>query len=140
MFVSLTRLKIRSVRFLPFFFLHALGTMRQVRKAPGLQTGAVLNDRQWTFWTMTAWDTQANMRQFMNSGAHKRVMPHLLNWCDEASVAHWEQEDGALPSWTGAAERMRKQGRPSKVRFPSGNHSTLSFRDPRTAAVVPIRR
>ena len=140
MFVSLTRLKIRSVRFLPFFFLHALGTMRQVKKAAGLETGAVLNDREWTFWTMTAWDTQTNMRQFMNSGAHKRVMPHLLNWCDEASVAHWEQEDSALPSWTDAAERMRKQGRPSKVLFPSSNHSTLNFRDPRTAAVVPIRR
>ena len=138
-FVSLTRLRIRSIRFLPFFALHVFGTMRQVKKAPGFQTGAVLNDREWTFWTMTAWDAQASMRQFMNSGAHKRVMPHLLNWCDEASVAHWEQEDRALPSWAEAALRMRSDGRPSKVRFPSPNHSTLNFREPRTAATVPIR-
>jgi hypothetical protein len=139
MFVSLTRLRIRSVRFLPLFFLHVVGTMRQVKKAQGFQTGAVLNDRQWTFWTMTAWDTQANMRQFMNSGAHKKVMPRLLNWCDEASVAHWQQEESVLPSWAAAAKRMRTEGRPSKVRFPSPHHATLDFREPRTAAMVPIR-
>jgi hypothetical protein len=139
-FVSLTRLRIRSIRYLPFFGLNAFQSMRQVKQAPGFQTGAVLNDREWTFWTMTAWDTQANMRQFMNSGAHKRAMPHLLNWCDEASVAHWQQEEAELPSWAAAAERMRKEGRPSKVRFPSPNHAALNFRDPRTAALVPIRR
>ncbi len=138
-FVSLTRLRIRSVRFVPLFGLHAFGTMRQVKKAAGFQAGAVLNDRQWTFWTMTAWDSQANMRLFMNSGAHKKVMPHLLNWCDEASIAHWEQDDNVLPSWIDAAARMRSQGRPSKVRFPSPNHATLNIREPRTAAVVPIR-
>ncbi len=139
-FISLTRLRIRSIRFLPFFGLHTFAAMRQVKTAMGFQTGAVLNDRQWTFWTMTAWDSQASMRQFMNSGAHKKTMPHLLNWCDEASVAHWEQQDSALPSWKEAAVRMRSHGRPSKVHFPSPDHATLNFREPRTAAVVPIRR
>lgn len=139
-FVSLTRLRIRSVRFIPFFLVYAFRSVRQVSKASGFQGGMVLNDRERTFWTMTAWDTMANMRQFMNSGAHKKVMPHLLHWCDEASIAHWEQTESALPSWTEATERMRGDGRPSKVLNPSARHATLEFREPKTTGGTPIRR
>src|SRR5580658_789185 len=97
-FVSLTRLRIRSTRFAPIFLLYTLRALRQVKKAPGFQKGGLLTDRSWTFWTMTAWDTQENMRQFMITGAHKEAMPRLLRWCDEASVAHWTQPEVTLPS------------------------------------------
>ncbi len=76
----------------------------------------------------------------MVSGSHKQAMPHLLHWCDEASVAHWTQPDATLPSWTEADRRMREQGRISKVRYPSPQHASLSYRPPRTAASGPIRR
>ena len=138
-FVSLTRLRIRSIRFMPFFAVYAFRSFRQVSKAPGFQGGAVLNDRERTFWTMTAWDTPENMRQFMTSGAHKKAMPHLLNWCDEASVAHWEQEESTLPSWIEAARHMREQGRASKVRYPSSGHVALSFSEPRGGSGTAIR-
>jgi hypothetical protein len=52
-FIGVTRLKVRSVRFLPSFVVHALRTRRQVREAPGFQGGSLLADRSWTFWTMT---------------------------------------------------------------------------------------
>jgi hypothetical protein len=133
-FVSLTRLRIRSFRFVPIFVLHTMRSLRQVKAASGFQTGALLADRRWTFWTMTAWDTPESMRQFMLSGSHKAAMPHLLDWCDEASVAHWTQLDPALPSWTEADSRMRETGRPSKVRHPSPQHATLTYRPPRTTA------
>src|SRR5579863_1464857 len=138
-FVSLTRLRIRSVRFMPLFAVYAFRSFRQVSKAPGFQAGAVLNDRERTFWTMTAWDTQENMRAFMTSGAHKKAMPHLLNWCDEASVAHWEQENSVMPSWTEASSHMREQGRASKVRYPSSGHASLSFAEPRDTPGTAIR-
>ena len=112
-FVSLTRLRIRSIRYLPFFAIHTFRSLRQVRKAPGFQTGALLNDRSWTFWTMTAWDGQESMRQFTSTGSHKQAMPRLLNWCDEASVTHWEQDGSTLPSWEEADQRMRETGRVS---------------------------
>ena len=88
-FISLTRLRIRSIRFLPFFFIHTTRSMRQVRRAPGFLAGALLPDKHLTFWTMTAWDSEESMRQFMISGAHKAAMTHLIHWCDEASVTHW---------------------------------------------------
>ncbi|HEX3891280.1 MAG TPA: DUF3291 domain-containing protein [Terracidiphilus sp.] len=140
LFVSLTRLRIRSLRFVPPFLLYAFRSTSQVKKAQGFQTGSVLNDRDWTFWTMTAWDTQASMRLFMNSGAHKQAMPRLLAWCDEASVAHWEQEENVLPSWPEAAQRMRTEGRASKVRYPSARHAALDFPEPRASSAVPVRR
>jgi hypothetical protein len=138
-FISLTRLRIRSFRFVPLFALQVFRSMRQVKRAPGFQRGALLADRSWTFWTMTAWDTQESMRRYMTTGSHKTAMPHLLHWCDEASVAHWEQPETSLPSWAEADKRMREEGRASKVRNPSPQHATLSYRAPRTTGDVTIR-
>ena len=98
-FVSLTRLRIRSVRFMPWFALDAWRSLRQVRAAEGFQDGALLPDRDRTFWTMTAWESESVMRRYMTTGAHKASMPKLMEWCDEASVAHSEQTEAALPSW-----------------------------------------
>ena len=139
-FVSLTRLRVRSFRFVPFFFLYAMRSIAQVKKAPGFQTGELLADRSFTFWTMTAWDSQESMRAYMVSGAHKAAMPKLLEWCDEASVAHWTQEAEGLPSWMEADGRMRRQGRISNVRHPSAEHDGLRYEIPRTTRGGPIRR
>lgn len=140
LFISVTRLRIRSLRFVPLFAFHAFRSLRQVKKAPGFQNGALLNDRSWTFWTMTAWDSQESMRAYMTAGSHKKAMQHLLDWCDEASVAHWIQQETTLPSWTEADRRMREGGRASKVRLPSPQHASLSYRPPRTTAALTIRR
>ena len=139
-FVSLTRLRVRSSRFVPLFALYTFRSLRQVKKASGFQKGALLADRRWTFWTLTAWDTQESMRQFMTSGTHKEAMPRLLHWCDEASVARWTQPEATLPSWTEADKRMRETGRISKVLHPSPQHTTLAYRTPRTTAGGEIRR
>jgi hypothetical protein len=97
-FVSLTRLRIRSFRFVPLFALQTWRTLRQIRSARGFRTGAILADRSWTFWTMTTWDSEESMRQFMVSGSHKTAMPHLVEWCDEASVAYRTQPEAPVPS------------------------------------------
>ncbi len=138
-FVSITRLRIRALRFLPAFFLHTMRTQSQLRQARGFLAGVLLPDRRWTFWTMTVWDSQEDMRAYMMNGAHKAAMPRLLNWCDEASVAHWEQPDARLPSWEEADARMRQSGRTSKVRHPSPDHAAMTFAAPRIKAGASIR-
>lgn len=138
-FVSLTRLRIRSIRFLPPFVVHAMRSLAQVKRAPGFKGGALLADRSWTFWTLTTWDRQESMRTYMITGSHQKAMPHLLDWCDEASVAHWTQPEGALPTWEEADQKIREIGRASKVRHPSPQHASLKFRTPRTTRSGTIR-
>ena len=79
-----------------------------------------------------------SMLRYMTTGAHKAAMPHLMKWCDEASVAHWEQEEMTLPSWEEADRRMREGGRISKVNKPSREHAGLNYRKPRTSGSAPI--
>ncbi len=57
-FISVTRLRIRSLFFLPAFAFHTLRSIRQVRTAAGFLDGNLLPDRHRTYWTMTAWDSQ----------------------------------------------------------------------------------
>jgi hypothetical protein len=99
------RLRVRSVRFLHCWVPHPQ-VARQVQRAPGFLHGVLLADREWTLWTMTAWDSEESMRPYMTTGHHKKAMPHLMQWCDEASVAHWNQEDAAMPSWEETDRRM----------------------------------
>ncbi|WP_417612217.1 antibiotic biosynthesis monooxygenase [Parasphingorhabdus sp.] len=139
-FVSITRLRIRSIRFLPSFAIHTFGANAQVRRADGFIAGSLLPDRKRTFWTMTLWQDQAAMRRFMTSGAHLRAMPKLMQWCDEASIVHWEQSGTNLPDWQDADQRMRTEGRPSKLLNPSLNHGDLSYLAPRTSRAAPLVR
>lgn len=138
-FVAVTRLRIRSPRFLPAFAVHAMQSLRRAKRAPGFLGGSLLTDRRWTFWTMTSWEGAGDMRRFMIAGAHAAAMPRLLEWCDEAAVVHWSQPDRRLPAWIEAAERMRQDGRPSKVRNPSPGHAALSYPAPRVSGARPIR-
>ena len=130
-FVSLTRLRLRSVRFLPGFALYAVRSQMQVQKAPGFLRVQLLPDKNWAFWTLTAWDSEESMRRYMTSGAHKKAMPHLLHWCDEASVAHWTQADATLPTWAEADKQMRETGRASKLNHPSPRHANLNYDPPK---------
>ena len=125
---------------MPMFGWDAVQSNRQVQRAAGFQTGALLADRKWAFWTMTAWDSQESMRRYMTTGSHKKAMPKLMEWCDEASVAHWEQEGTVLPGWAEADGRMREMGRVSKVRYPSATHAGLRYAEPRVSAGGVIRK
>lgn len=65
------------------------------------------------------WKSDAEVKVFRGSGAHKKAMRNLPNWCDEAACAHWLQEGNALPAWGILHERLLDEGRLSKVRYPS---------------------
>jgi heme-degrading monooxygenase HmoA len=114
-FISLTRLRVRSWRYLPQFIWHALKTGRQAERSAGFVGGKLLREVRNTFWTVTAWEDEAAMRAYRNAGAHRAVMPRLLDWCDEASVAHWSQDSTDIPDWQELHRRMVETGRPSKV-------------------------
>ena len=128
--VSVTRLRVRLLRYLPGFFLHTFRTGRQIRRAEGNLSFSLLNDARHTFWTLTVWRDEASMRNFMLSGAHREAMPHLLEWCDEASLVHWLQESEEPPVWAEAHRRLKQQGRLSKVNHPSVAHTRFEIPPP----------
>ncbi len=64
-FVSITRLRVRSWRYLPMFAIYALKSAREAARADGNLTTRLLRDRRNTFWTGTVWTSDAAMKRFM---------------------------------------------------------------------------
>jgi hypothetical protein len=117
--VSVTRFRLRSLRFVPFFMLHANRTIAQIRKADGFVAGAVRREADLAFWTLTVWRDETAMRAYGACGAHRKAAPHLAEWADEASVVHWTQRGGELPDWPEAVRRLREQGRAVRLVHPA---------------------
>lgn len=139
--VSVTRLRVRSWRFLPAFLFTAFRIDRQARKAEGSLGVQLLRDRRNAFWTCTSWDSESSMKAFMLAAPHGPAMRKLLRWCDEAAFAHWTQESDELPSWTEAHKKMLRYGRPSKVNHPSAAQQAFRIDepDPRAKPVVRLK-
>ena len=129
--ISVTRLRVRAFRYLPSFIFYSLLSARQAKHATGNLGTGLLREARRTFWTRTAWQDEAAMRAFMMAGAHRRVMPKLLDWCDEASVVHWTQDSPELPDWHEAHRRIIAEGRRSKVRYPSPAHLAYEIAEPK---------
>ena len=129
--VSVTRFRLRSLRFLPFFLLHANRTIAQIRKADGFVAWAVQRDADLAFWTMTVWRDEHSMRAYVASGAHRKAMPHLAEWADEASVGRWSQPGDNLPEWPEAVRHLRGEGRALTLPHSAPKHPGQGFAEPR---------
>jgi hypothetical protein len=134
-FISITRLRVHSLFYLPAFLWRTTGSLRQSQRSRGFLAGKVLREAKNVFWTATAWDDDAAMNAFRTSGAHGQAMPRLLDWCDEASVAHWIQPTAELPTWLEAHRRMVAEGRLSKVNHPSPAHLAKEIPAPRPSRI-----
>lgn len=118
---SVTRLRIRKLRFVPAFLFHTLRSTQQLRRSPGFLGGYTATGPRRTFWTVTAWADAEAMRAFRRTGAHLKAMPKLLDWCDEASVATLADTGIEPLDPAQAAARLQAEGRLSKVRHPSAD-------------------
>ncbi len=134
-FISVTRLRVRSIRYLPPFVWRAIQSVRQTERASGFLGGKLLREARNAFWTVTAWEEEAVMNAFRTSGSHLSAMPKLLEWCDEAAVVHWTQETAELPAWLEAHRRMVEEGRMSKVNHPSSHQSAKHIPAPRLSRI-----
>lgn len=120
--VSITRLRVRSIFYLPLFALHAFRSGAQAQRAEGLQDIATRVEAWDTHWTRTVWSEEASMKRFRNSGAHQLAMRLLSEMCSEASYTRWQQETPEPPTWDEARRHMLEHGALSKVKHPSKFH------------------
>jgi hypothetical protein len=125
--ISVTRLRVRSIRFLPMFLWYSFKSNQQAKHAPGNLASTVRAQENNVFWTMTVWEDEASMRSFMRSGAHREVMPKIQAWCDEGSVVHWQAENATLPTWKEAETAMFARGRFTPLTHPSVAHQHHQF-------------
>jgi heme-degrading monooxygenase HmoA len=121
--VSVTRLRVRTLRHMPGFLWYTYQSKRQLSRAPGFLGGALASAPSWTFWTTTAWADDPSIKRFRDTGWHKEAMRRLLDYCDEASLARWTQETGELPTAAAMLDRLKTTGRTSKVRHPTPAHA-----------------
>ena len=131
MFISVTRLRIRSIRFLPSFLWMTYLSQRQVARAAGFRGGKLFPDAHNTYWTITVWESEQTMKAFRGAQPHGKAMRRLPEWCSEAAYAHWDQEGDAPPSWDEAWKHLKKDGRLSRVAHPSADHEAGIFPKPR---------
>ncbi len=136
MLASVTRLRVRSLRYLPAFLWQTFLSQRQVVRAAGFSGGKLLIDRRRTFWTLTLWQDERAMKAFRGSAAHAKVMPRLAEWCDEAAYAHWTRDGDSVPDWQEAYGRLVAEGKLSRVAHPSREHSARQFPEPRLNPLI----
>jgi hypothetical protein len=111
----------------------------QARRAKGNLAVSILREAHNTFWTRSLWSDEAAMKSFMVSGAHRTIMPKLLEWCDEASVARWTQDFAQKPTWQEVHQRMQRDGRASRVNHPSEAHRRFDLPAPQVRRSGELR-
>lgn len=124
-FNSITRLRLRSFFTVPAFLRDARASADQAARSAGFISGALLLEGRLVFWTRTAWESEDAMKGYRDGAAHRAVMPKLMDWCDEASVAHWQGEP--VSHWDAIYTRMVADGRLSRVRRPTAAHTAKTF-------------
>ncbi len=121
-FISVTRLRISSFFYLPVFFIKNERVIKQLKKAEGFLSGKLFVDKHLTFWTLTRWESEAGMKAFRNSLDHKKAMPKLPGWCDEASYTHWLEDSDTIPGWEEVYLKLSLNAKFTTVKKPSADH------------------
>ena len=126
-FISVTRLRVKSLFFLFSFIRANEASVKELKSSSGLLMGKELIDKILTFWTITLWEDEDSMKKFIGSLSHRNAMQHLPKWCNEASYHHWFQEENECPNWTTISNKLYSEGKLSKVRNPSNAQITNQF-------------
>ncbi len=120
--LSITRLRVRSIWFMPRFGWYAFNSERQARKAKGIISVKVFPDKNRTFWTCSIWQDEKCMLDYMRSGNHKKAMPFLQICADEARTGNVQVSSTEFPSYDELIEMLVKFGKPSKLKYPNERH------------------
>lgn len=107
MYVSITGLKLKSPWHLLRFYWHAVPSLRQARMAPG-NLSADVKTINGIYHTLTAWEGEAAMREFLYAGAHKRAISAFRTIATGKTFGF---ETDHVPGWDEVHDLWRKHGR-----------------------------
>ncbi|WP_448574277.1 hypothetical protein [Trichothermofontia sp.] len=128
--ISVTRLRLRSLKYLPSFLWYSLLCVIQAKYTPGNLGIGLLVDANQTFWSRSAWRDESSMRAFVTASFHRSAIIKLSEWADEASGAHWEQRYSTFPTWSEVYQKVREEGYRVPLRHPSPAHIAAEITPP----------
>jgi quinol monooxygenase YgiN len=106
----LSYLPLRSGRHVPGFLLHTLRIRAQLRRSRGLlgySLRAELAAKR--FWTLSAWQDEASLQDFVHARHHARTMTALTPHMGATRFIRWTAKGSELPpSWEDALRRWRE--------------------------------
>jgi hypothetical protein len=109
----LSYLPLASGRHLPGFSLHTIRIMAQLRISGGLigySLHAQLMARR--FWTLSVWEDEASLRDFVRAQPHARTMTALVPHMGKTRFIRWMITGSELPlRWEDALRRWKESGR-----------------------------
>ncbi|MFE9023256.1 DUF3291 domain-containing protein [Streptomyces sp. NPDC007808] len=107
-YVFASRFETRTLWGALLFFARTPGVWRQVSRAPGAY-GASLKAEPFkrTFWTLSAWESPAALKEFARSGAHAPAAQGLSAQMRDAKFATWQASSDDLPvDWPQVFRRL----------------------------------
>lgn len=104
MIVAATRIKLKSILKLPKFFIISSGVFKQSKSAPG-NKGVKSTSRGLEFFTLTLWDDESSLMDFMLGGNHKEAMKVIRNYSNDYGSCRWSANE--MPGWDEAFAQLK---------------------------------
>jgi quinol monooxygenase YgiN len=106
-----TRLPLRSYRHIPGFLRWTLRIRGQLASAPGLAGYSLdANLLRKTFWTVSAWTSQAAMDEFVRRDPHAAAMAAIRPHMEKPAFVFWTGTPEELPvRWNDVRERVGRR-------------------------------
>jgi hypothetical protein len=108
--IMASRLELRRLREVPSFLAAAMRVRRQMLTSPGsMGVSLVAKPLQRTFWTLSAWQGEADLRRTVGMEPHVGVMKHFRPCMARSAFVTWRAEASDLPvPWNEALRRLEK--------------------------------
>jgi quinol monooxygenase YgiN len=106
-YVSITGLRVRRAWHVPIFWLHAIKSMMQARRAPG-NISAQARTIKGVHHTLSVWTDKQAMRAYLTTGAHLTAM-RLFRKIATGKVVGYTT--GQPPDWAEVHAIWQEQGR-----------------------------
>ncbi|ELS33890.1 MULTISPECIES: hypothetical protein [Pseudanabaena] len=138
LYLSVTRLKLKSFRYLLSFLFYTDQILREIRASEGYLQGKLMATHNLSMWTMTLWTSEESARNFYLSGSHQLAMEKISEWTSEAvhinHPTNWDQ----LPPWTDVTQLLANQGHFVPLTNPSENHLKRFITQPSLKFILKI--
>ena len=106
-YVSITGLRIDSLRYLLCFWWHAFRSMAQAKRSEGI-VSAEAKTINGIHHTMTIWESETAMRRFLYRGTHRRAVKAFPEIASGKTFGFWTDHP---PGWDQVHRIWREHGR-----------------------------